>query len=303
MSASQPDLLAQLSAALAARVAAGAPLAAGILGGHRGPRSGVLWRPDVVVASEQVLPRRDAYEVVLPGGATASGRLAGRDSGTNVAVLRLDRPSSGWAEPPRTEAVAPGALVLALASDGSGGAAARLGIVHRAGPAWHSQAGGRIDRLVRLDMALGQREEGGPVLDAAGALLGMSTLGPRGRVLVIPNATVERVLAPLLAEGRVERGWLGVSLQPVALPEEQRGEAGRESGLMVIGLVPGAPAALAGVMQGDILLDLDGEATTHPRALAAALDARRIGQTAALRLLRAGAVQTVSVTVAARPAP
>jgi len=302
MDASATDVLSQLSAALAARVAAAQPLAAGILGGHRGPHSGILWRPDAIVASEQVLPRREACEVVLPGGATATARLVGRDRGTNVAVLKLDQPA-GAAEPARTEQAAAGALVLALASDGSGGATARLGIVQRVGPPWHSQAGGRIDRLIRLDMALGSHEEGGPVLDAAGALLGMSTLGPRGRVMVIPNATIERVLAPLLAGGRVERGWLGVSLQPVALPEDMHAAAGQQSGLMVIGLVPGAPAALAGVMQGDILLDLDGQAATHPRALAAALDESRIGRAVALRLLRAGALHTLSATVVARPAP
>jgi S1-C subfamily serine protease len=277
MDTPQTDLLTAFSDALAQRVAAAAPLAVAIIGRHRRPQSGILWRPDVVVGSEQALPDRGEFPVVLPGGARVTGRLAGRDPGSNIAVLRLAQ-EAGWAEPARAGQASAGALVLAVGADGEGGATARLGVVHRAGPAWHSQAGGRIDALIRLDLRLGPREEGGPVLDAAGALLGMSTLGPRGRALVIPDATIDRVLEP-----------------------EVREAAGREAGLMVVTLVAGAPAAAGGVMQGDILLDLDGRPAADRQALAAAVDESRLGQAVSLRLLRAGAVQTLSVTIAPRP--
>src|SRR4029077_21181698 len=79
-----------------------------------------------------------------------------------------------------------GALVLTLAADARGAPLVRLGIVRSLGPAWHSRGGGRIDRRITLDLHLSGAEEGGPVVDAAGALLGMSTAGPRGRALVIP---------------------------------------------------------------------------------------------------------------------
>ena len=138
-------------------------------------------------------------------------------------------------------------------------------MVHATGPEWHSQAGGKIDALLRLDVRLGT-DEGGPVLDAGGGLLGMSTAGPRRRALVIPAATIDRVLDPLLAEGRIARGWLGVGLQPVAVPDSLRAVAGRDS------------------------------------ALAAAMGPDRIGQSVTLRLLRAGALQTLPVVIAARPA-
>ena len=106
-------------------------------------------------------------------------------------------------------------------------------MVHAIGPEWHSQAGGRIDALLRLDARLGA-DEGGPVLTLAGRLLGMSTAGPRRRALVIPAATIDRVLDPLLAEGRIARGWLGVGLQPVMVPDSLREAAGRDSGMMVV---------------------------------------------------------------------
>src|SRR5271169_2129558 len=211
------DVLTQFSAALAERVAAARGLVAGIRMRGHSLRSGTLWRKDVVVASEQALPDLEDAEIVLTDGGNFAARLAGRDPGTNIAVLRFDgapEPALQPAGEPR-----PGALVLALAADGTGGVAARSGAVHSVGPAWHSRAGGRIDRRIGLDVRLGRGEEGGPVLDAAGGLLGISTLGPRRRVLVIPTATVERVLEPLLTKGRIARGWRGAAVQPVLVPE------------------------------------------------------------------------------------
>ena len=140
------------------------------------------------------------------------------------------------------------------------------------------------------------------MLDAAGGLLGMSTAGPRRRALVIPAATIERALDPLLAEGRIARGWLGVGLQPVMVPDSLRAAAGRDSGMMVVSLADGGPAAAAGVLPGDIMLDLDGTPVRRARALAAAMGPERIGQNVTVRLLRAGALQTLSVVIAARPA-
>ncbi len=173
-------------------------------------------------------------------------------------------------------------------------------MVHATGPEWHSQSGGRIEALLRLDARLGA-DEGGPVLTLGGGLLGMSTSGPRRRALVIPAATIERVLDPLLADGRIARGWLGVGLQRVLVPERLRDAAGRDSGLMVVGLAPGAPAEQGGVLPGDIILEIDGHRTGRSGGLATALAAERIGQPAALKLLRAGEVHMVTVTVGARP--
>jgi S1-C subfamily serine protease len=303
MSGDADTLLARLSAAMADAVQAAAGCVVLVRPAGARPCSGILWRADVVVSSEQLLPLDGDTRVVLPGGTEVAARPAGRDPGTNIAAFRLEPPAPAAATLPAEAAAGPrpGALALLLGADGAGGATARLGLVHAVGPAWHSMAGGRIDRLIRLDARLSGEEEGGPVLDAAGGLLGLSTSGPRRRALVIPAATVERVLEPLLREGRIARGWLGVSLQPVAIPEALHGTAGRPSGLMVLGLARAGPAAEAGLLPGDILLELDGEPVAHPRAVARALGPDRIGQRVTLRLLRAGGVQDLALTVAARP--
>jgi S1-C subfamily serine protease len=292
------DLLEQFSAGLADRVAAAAPVVVAIGTGRRHV-SGLLWRPDVVATSAQALPDRAEFTLRHTGGEQRA-KLAGRDAGTNVALLRLAQPLTGTlpavAPPPRV-----GTLALLLGGDEAGAPTGRLAMVHATGPEWHSQAGGRIDALLRLDARLGS-DEGGPVLDLAGRLLGMSTAGPRRRALVIPAATIARVLEPLLAEGRIARGWLGVGLQPVMVPDSLRAAAGGDSGMMVMGLAEGGPAAAAGVLPGDIVLDLDGTPVRRLRALAALLGPDRIGQTVTLRLLRAGAVQSLPVVIAARPA-
>ncbi len=301
MSENMQDSLVQLSVALGARVAASRRLVAGIRCGGRSLRSGTLWRQDAVVASEQALPDVAEAEVILDGGQSFAARLAGRDPGTNIAVLRLD-----GGPQPASHAVAgeplPGALVLALAADRDGGVAVRLGAVHSVGAAWHSRAGGRIDRRIALDLRLDQAEEGGPVLDAAGGLVGISTLGPRHRVLVIPAATVERVLDPLLTTGRVARGWLGAAVQPVMVPEALRAEAGQPLGMIVIGLNRDGPAAQAGTMIGDILIGVDGAGLGSPSQLAEMLVPESVGREVQLRLIRGGVVQAIAVTIGARPA-
>lgn len=299
----QPDILHQLSAAIATRVVAAAPFVATVDAGRGRRVSGILWRPGVVVTSRQALPEADGYAVASGGQGSRAAALAGDDPGTNVAVLRLDGGADAAppAPPPRAGGQESGMLTLVLGAGEGGRPTARLAALHATGPAWHSMAGGRIDRLLRLDGRLRPTEEGGPVLDAAGALLGMSTAGPRGRGLVIPHETVERVLDPILRDGRVGRAWLGVGLQPVEIPAGLREAAGRGSGLMVVGLTPGGPAERAGLLPGDILLAFDGVAVDRAKGLAALLGAERIGRETELRVMRAGEVRGIALVPAARP--
>jgi S1-C subfamily serine protease len=292
------DALEQLSEALAERLAAASPFVVAIRTGRR-DYSGILWRDDVVVTSEQILPDTTDF-TILRAGTNVAARLAGRDAGTNVAALRLSQGLGGLL-PPVEATPRAGSLALIVGADSNGAPTGRLGMVHATGPAWNSEAGGRIDSLLRLDSRLAA-DEGGPVLTLDNKLIGMSTAGPRRRTLVIPAATIDRVLGPLLTEGRVPRGWLGVGLQHVALPERMRDAAGRDAGMMVVGLAPSSPAEQAGVLPGDIILEVDGRQTGRARGLATSLLPDRIGQPATLKLIRAGEVRMVTVTIGARPA-
>jgi S1-C subfamily serine protease len=286
------NILEQFSGALAERAVSIRPALAAI-----GRLSAFLWQPDIAITSEQSLPRRDEYELVTSSGALKA-KLAGRDPGTNIAALRLERsldfPAWTHGQPES------GALALAYGADGAGGVRARLGIVNTIGVEWTSSAGGRVDRYIALDIDLARAEEGGPVLDASGRLLGMSTFGPRARVLVIPAATIARVVPALAAEGRIARGWLGVGLQPVAVPEPLQAQAGQRAGAMVMSLAADGPAAKAGLVAGDIVLSVNGTPAYRLRRIAAAL--ADVGRPAELRLIRGGAVLSVQATIEARPA-
>src|ERR1700731_316755 len=146
------DALTQFSEALTARVAAAAGLVASIHAPHSRPRSGILWRRDVVVASEQVFPKAETAEIVLADGRHIAARVAGRDRGTNIVALRLEAPidvAAPAAAEPRL-----GGLALGLGADHGGAPIVRLGVVRSLGPSWYSFAGGRIDRRISLDFSI-----------------------------------------------------------------------------------------------------------------------------------------------------
>ena len=292
------DMIEQLSNALADRIEAASGAVVALRLGRR-VRSGLLWAPDVVATSDQVLDDQDSVRIVQ-GGREVGAKVVGRDPATNVAVLRLETPLDG-ALPPAAGRPRVGTLATVLGADAAGAATGRLATIHAVGPEWHSQAGGRIDAMIRLDTRL-SADEGGPVLDHTGAFLGMSALGPRRRVLAIPAATLARVVGPLLAHGRIPRGYLGIALKGVALPEAQQAAAGQARAAMAIAVAAGGPAAVAGILQGDVLLNLDGVPFGQGRVGGAMLGSERIGQAVSIRLLRAGEPRTVTLTIGARPA-
>jgi S1-C subfamily serine protease len=296
----QADLLAQFSDALVARTEAAKNTVAAIRLRHGRHITGLLWKSGVVVASEQALPKREQFDVVAPDGAVLAAGVAGRDPSTNIAILK---PVETIAAPAIAVGNArTGAVAIAIGADGAGGASARLGLVNFAGPEWHSSRGGRIEARIVLDIRLAHREEGGPVFDATGGCLGMSTFGPVGQVIVIPTATIERVVPQLHKDGRIARGWLGVALQAVAVPDALRENPDQSSGLMVMSVVENGPAAQAGIVAGDIILGVDGTPAHRFRKIARHFGSDSIGRKVDIRLIRSGAVMTVQATIAERQA-
>lgn len=292
--------LESLSAALAERSANAQNSVVAVRTGERQHVTGTLWRPHLIVASNQALPRSEEFEAVLPGGTVQTAKLAGRDPSTNIALLRLGEPVSAPALKPVDAKV--GAIVLAAGADGNGDNTARLGIVSQAGPEWQSRFGGRIDRYIALDVRLNRKEEGGPVFDAAGEFLGFSTFGPHGRVLTIPAATMERVVPSLEKDGHIARGWLGIALQPVAIPESFSDSGAPASGLMAMSTAEGGPAAKAGIVAGDIILTFNGTPAYRHRSIASQLGPESIGQKANLRVIRGGGIVSLETTITERPA-
>jgi S1-C subfamily serine protease len=294
------DVLTQLSDAISARAEAAKHAVVAVRLSEGRHLTGMLWQTGVVVVSEQALPNQDEFELVVPDGSTVAAKLAGRDASTNIAILKT---ADSIAAPAFTATDAHmGALALAIGANGTGGASARLGIVNLVDGEWHSRRGGLIDRRIILDINLAYREEGGPVFDAAGGCLGMSTFGPRGQVIVIPHATLTRVVPQLVKDGRVSRGWLGVALHAVAVPDALREGADQSGGMMVMSVVENGPAAQAGIVAGDIILSVDGISAHRFRKIARYFGGDSIGRKADVRLIRGGAIITVQTTIAERQA-
>ena len=294
--------LAALSNALADQVAQAAPRVVALQMRHGRHLTATVWRADLVIASEQSLPRRDRFPVTLSDGTETEAQVLGRDDTTNLALLRLATATT--LDTPAAGAARTGALALAVGARKDGAATACLGVVNQTGPAWHSQAGGRLDAYIKVDLGMAPSEEGGPVLDPEGGVVGLSTFGPRGHVIVIPHATIERVLPQLLDAGQVARGWLGAALQPIAVPDLDEDVPSR--GFMIMSVVENGPAATAGLNPGDIVVTAGGKPIGRLHGLSALINGR-IGQTLDLGIVRplkakGERLETVTVTITERPA-
>jgi S1-C subfamily serine protease len=261
---------------------------------HRSQSSGFVWRPGLIVTADETLPEEGEFSVTLPGGNTVAAQLAGRDSTTDVALLRVDHVDL---QPVLLEAspVAAGALAMTVGAE-DGAATIAVGVVSRSAGPWRSLRGGEIDVRIELDLSLRRTSEGAPTLNAHGQAIGMAVFGPRRRVLVIPSATIERVAAKLERFGRIARGYIGLGLQPVAI------EGADESGAMVMSVDPRGPGAAAGVHQGDIIVTWNSEPIRHVHSLLRVLGPDSVGRTVTLGLRRAGEIRQVPLTIAERQA-
>jgi serine protease DegQ len=270
---------------------------------RRIPSSGVHWRPGIIVAAHHTIQRDEDITVSLADGSTLPATLAGRDPTTDLAVLRVDGITAPVARVADPNGVRVGALVLALGRPGPA-VTASLGVISAMGGEWRTWHGGTIDRFVRLDISIYDGFSGGPLVDAAGRVLGIDTSGlSRGAALAIPAKTVNRVADQLQKDGRVSRGYLGLGMQAVRLPAALIERLGlpNDVGLLIVSAEPGGPADRAGVLIGDILVALDDAPIADPAELLALLGADRVGKSVTVRIVRGGEVTTVPITVGERP--
>jgi S1-C subfamily serine protease len=300
MSASMAQMLSGLSDAVAALVDQAAPMLAAIRTTPGRHISGIIWQPDLVITADQMLPARDSYTVVLAGGILVAARPAGRDTANNLAALRLETRAGTvvirTAAPARV-----GGLVVALGATADANPVARLAVIHRVDSTRGNVLNGTMADMLALDLPLNSVDDGGPVLDATGALLGMAASSAAGQAQVVPHTAIATVLPPAMAVARGRRGWLGVSLQPIAVPESMRPVAQQDAGRMVVNLASNGPAEQAGIRTGDILLSLDGQSINAPRTLRTFLSPDRIGRYIDVKLLREGALQNVRLAVSVQP--
>lgn len=310
-----------LSNELAGVVERVGPSVAAIHGRERIPSSGVLWREGVVVTANHTVRREEDITVVLHDGTALPAAIAGRDPTTDLATLRLGAPpqdtrskraSARGASAPTSAAVVAavgdastlraGELVLGIGRPGRD-ATVSVGIVRSVGGEWRTWRGGKIDHLIRLDMEVRDGFSGGALVDAAGSVVGLTTSGlSRGGAIAVPSVTVTRVVDQLLETGRIPRGYLGVGIQPVRIAESVATKMGisDRTGAMIMLVEPGSPAEQGGALMGDVLVDIDGTPAGRVGNLAALLGPEHVGKRITARVIRAGAIRELTLTVGER---
>ncbi|HJS99552.1 MAG TPA: trypsin-like peptidase domain-containing protein [Terriglobales bacterium] len=265
--------------------------------------SGLIWQKGIVVAANHAA-RGDEVTVILPGGKSAIARTKGRDQSTDLAIFSLEgNEETGVATLGDAKQLRVGHLVLALARTRRGNLTASAGIISGLMEEWQTWQGGQIDRFIRPDLTLYRGYSGGPLVNAQGEVVGINTSGlRRGTPVTIPSGTVKRVVNELLAKGHVERPYLGVALQPVALPEEMKSKLnlGSRHGLLVVHVESDGPAWAAGLMLGDVVIEIGGKALAHTHNLRALLGKGRVGEQVSVSIVRSGERKEIPVTLGDR---
>ncbi len=295
--------LQQVSEALASTVEQVGASAVRVEARRRFPATGIIWSADgIVVTAHHVIAQDDAIQVGLPAGQTVAATLVGRDPSTDLAVLRTQATEltpPAWIEPD-LESLRVGHLVVALGRPGQT-VQATLGVVSALGAGWRTAVGGQIERYVQTDVMMYPGFSGGPLVDTAGRVVGLNTSALRqGMSVTVPVPTLHRVVEMLLAHGRMRRGYLGVSTQPVRLPQALAQELGQETGLLLILVEPDSPAEQGGLVLGDTLVALDDTPIRQPDDLVALLSPERIGVSGLMRIIRSGQVQERQVVIGER---
>jgi S1-C subfamily serine protease len=290
-----------MSTALADAVEGAAPAVVQVQGRRR-PASGLIYAREVVLTMTRALGREDGLHVRDHAGQLFDAQLAGWDPATSLAVLRVPGLS---AAPIAVSKSAPrvGHMAIAIARSWSNSVTASAGVISViAGPL---PTGRRraIEQVLRTTAPMHDGFAGGAFVDTAGALVGVTTAAEiRGLGVVIPASIAWPTAAHILEHGRTKRGYLGIAGQNVPLPEAQAALAGRSGALLVIGVTAGSPAAGAGVLVGDVLIELDGQAVTSTDELLDLLSSIAVGKPVAAKVLRGAAAVDLSITIGERPA-
>jgi S1-C subfamily serine protease len=260
--------------------------------------AGVVWRAGVAIASASALWRSSRVAVVLPNGEQVDGTVRGIDPATDLALVSFAERGSAVPiarDDDAAERARVGDVVFAAGREPSGHLQASFGHVGAVAGPWRTWRGGQLDRLIRLDGGLYPGLLGAAVADAQGRVLGIASAAfSRHHGVVVPRATIERVIEPLLTHGRVARGYLGIAAQPVRAQRD--GEA--VDGLLVTSVADDSPAGRAGLLVGDVIVTLGGEPAG---SLDRVRERLQVGAQIELGISRGGRGQTLPLQVTERP--
>ena len=272
------------------------------INGRRFDCSGIHWQEGIIVTSDESIKQARETTATLPNGETLPVTLLGRDRSTDVAVFKIE--ASIPVAPIDSECeLKVGQIALAVGRNKERGLFASQGIISIVGGSWRSSLGGEYPtRFIRLDLNFYPGSGGSASVNAAGQVVGFNTTGPRRSVLTIPAATVNRVVEQLLSTGHMRRGYLGLAMQPVNLPDSSVTELSltHQQGLMVMNVESRVSSTTSRYFARNILTEIEDTPVVRLRDIQTYLEPQNVGKAIAIQLIRAGAVQNISLTVGDR---
>jgi serine protease Do len=270
-----------------------------------GAGSGVVLTPDgFLLTSAHVVVRSAARgRASFSDGREERFEVIGRDPLSDLALLRAEGGSLTAAELGDAERLRVGQLVVAIGNPNGLGGSVTAGVVSALGrslPAQSRRAQRIIDNVIQTDAALNPGNSGGALADSRGHVVGINTaVAGVGLGLAVPiNSATERVIASLMADGRVRRAYLGIAGGPRPVPPAARQTVGGGSCIEVVEVVAGSPADRAGLRAEDLIVSVDDVRTQRVEDLQRLMVADLIGVPVTVRLLRAGREQNVQLTPA-----
>lgn len=265
--------------------------------------SGFIISPDgYVVTNNHVIDEADSVTVNLPDGESFEAKIVGVDPQTDLALLKIDAgkplPHVGWGD---SDKLRVGDYVMAVGNPFGLGGSVTAGIVSARGRDIHA---GPYDDFIQTDAAINRGNSGGPMFNLTGQVVGVNSAivspngGSVGIGFAIPSNLAKKVVTDLMEKGTVERGWLGVKIQPVTEDIQEALSLPAAQGALVAEVIKGSPAEAAKLRQGDVILGFDGQPVKGLRDLTRAVANTKVGSKASLTLWRGGQEQTLSVTIA-----
>jgi S1-C subfamily serine protease len=265
------------------------------------PVSGVLFAPDLVLSVDHGLEKEDDIPVQV-NTSHAVGKVVGRDSGLDLAVLRLNQ-TLAFEDMQTTEPGRVGMPVFAVGKPEPDGVQASFGTITAAGQALRTMRGSVLTQFYATSTTAYPGFSGGPTINLAGQILGINTSGLIGGTsLVIPFNIALEVANMLVKHGKVRRGYLGVRTQRVQLPESVLPALGsrQKHGLLVMGLEENGPALAGGIITGDILVGINKRVVDDQDSLMLSLSSEVVGNAVTIDVVRGGQLHNVQVVIGER---
>jgi S1-C subfamily serine protease len=273
----------------------------------RGGGSGVLFTPDgLILTNSHVVDHAGPLTVVTPEGRSMRADVVGKDADTDLAVIRVDGTSFPWATLGDSRRVRVGQIAIAIGNPYGFHHSVTAGVVSALGRSLRSRSGHLMDDVIQTDASLNPGNSGGPLVTTRGEVIGVNTamiLPAQGLCFAIASNTARFVAARLIRDGRIRRSYIGVAGQNVPIPRAvaRANQLAVSSGVFVVSVEKGSPAAAAGLRDGDVMLAFAGEAVSGIDDLHRLLTEDRIAVPTPLSILRAAVRRQLTVVPAEKP--